>query len=177
VVFFLLLWPANLLNSVLSLILVGFDFTLSISSLCVRRRGLLYILLLSDKKVQGDSLYRLLSCTGLPFTCLVVLACLFLKEKRSCFSKRSALVNLRWSLAQLSGLLKSSWKAPNGLLILLLPITWPLILCPRPKCAFSEAGLLGYWCQGWSVPSERGWEGVLSWVPWRGGKEGGTGYS
>jgi len=106
VVFFLLLWPANLLNSVLSLILVGFDFTLSFSSLCVRRRGLLYILLLSDKKVQGDSLYRLLSCTGLPFTCLVVLACLFLKEKRS--SKRSALVNLRWSLAQLSGLLKSS---------------------------------------------------------------------
>jgi len=83
VVFFLLLWPANLLNSVLSLILVGFDFTLSFSSLCVRRRGLLYILLLSDKKVQGDSLYRLLSCTGLPFTCLVVLACLFLKEKRS----------------------------------------------------------------------------------------------
>ena len=65
-VFFLLLWPANLLNSVLSLILVGFDFTLSISSLCVRRRGLLYILLLSDKKVHGDPLYRLMPRTGPP---------------------------------------------------------------------------------------------------------------
>jgi len=67
VVFFLLLWPANLLNSVLSLILVGFDFTLSFSSLCVRRRGLLYILLLSGKKVHGDPLYRLMPRTGPPW--------------------------------------------------------------------------------------------------------------
>ena len=90
-VFFLLLWPANLLNSVLSLILVGFDFTLSFSSLCVRRRGLLYILLLSGKKVHGDPLYRLMPRTGLPLTCLCGTglpvsqreALLFLKEKRS----------------------------------------------------------------------------------------------
>jgi len=27
------------------------------------------------------------------------------------------------------------------------------------------------------VPSERGWEGVLSWVPWWGGKERGAGSS
>ena len=63
--------------------LVGFGFTLSFSSLCVRRRGLLYILLLSGKKVHGDPLYRLMPRTGLPLTCLVVLACLFLIEKRS----------------------------------------------------------------------------------------------
>ena len=47
--------------------LVGFDFTLSFSSLCVRRRGLLYILLLSGKKVHGDPLYRLMPRTGPPW--------------------------------------------------------------------------------------------------------------
>jgi len=58
-----------------------------------------------------------------------------------------------------------------------LPIPWPLILCPRPKCAFSEAGLQWYWCWGRGVPSERGWEGVLSCLPWWGGRERGTGSS
>ncbi|MFN9978669.1 MAG: hypothetical protein ACK53Y_02085, partial [bacterium] len=42
-------------------------FTLSFSSLCVRRRGLLYILLLSDKKVHWDPLYRLMPRTGPPW--------------------------------------------------------------------------------------------------------------
>ena len=54
-----------------------------------------------------------------------------------------------------------------------MPIPWPLILYPRPKCVFSEAGL--QWNSGWGrgVSSERGWEGVLSWLPWWGGGRGG----
>ena len=40
-------------------VLVGFCFTLSFSSLCVRRRGLLYILLLSGKKVHWDPVPRM----------------------------------------------------------------------------------------------------------------------
>jgi hypothetical protein len=51
------------------------DLVGSISSLCVWRCGHLLVLLLSGGKVQGDPLYRLLSRTGLPLTCLVVLAC------------------------------------------------------------------------------------------------------
>ena len=51
------------------------DLVGSISSLCVWRCGHLLVFLLSGGKVQGDSLYRLLSRTGLPLTCLVVLAC------------------------------------------------------------------------------------------------------
>ena len=127
---------------VLSLVSLEF-FTLSFSSLCVRRCSLLEMLLLSGKKVHWDPLYRLMPRTGLPFTCLCGTGLPGLHREAL---QRSAQVNLRWSLAQLSCLLKSSWKAPNGLLILLLPIPWPLILYPRPKCAFSEAGLLGYWC-------------------------------
>jgi hypothetical protein len=46
----------------------------------------------------------------------------------------------------------------------------------RPKCVFSETGL--QWYSGWGrgVSSERGWEGVLSWLswlPWWGGGRGG----
>ena len=40
--------------------LVGFVSSLSFSSLCVRRRGLLYMLLLSGEKVHWDPLYRLM---------------------------------------------------------------------------------------------------------------------
>jgi len=50
-------------------------------------------------------------------------------------------------------------------------------LYPRPKCVFSEAGL--HWYSGWGegcVP-KRGWEGVLSWLPWWGGRERGAGAS
>ena len=47
-------------------------FTLSFSSLCVRRRGLLYILLLSGEKVHWDPLYRLMPRTGPPWCVLVV---------------------------------------------------------------------------------------------------------
>jgi len=58
-------------QSVLSLVSLE-CFTLSFSSLCVRRRGLLYILLLSGKKVHWDPLYRLMPRTGPPWCVLVV---------------------------------------------------------------------------------------------------------
>ncbi len=61
------------------------------------------------------------------------------------------MVNLRWSLAQLSGLLENSWKAHNGLHILLLPNPWPLTLYQRQKCVFAEAGLNQHFGRGWSV--------------------------
>jgi hypothetical protein len=50
-------------------------------------------------------------------------------------------------------------------------------LYPRPKCAFSEAVLQWYWYWGRGVPSERGWEGALSCLPWWGGRGRGTGSS
>ncbi len=40
-----------------------------VSSLCLWRCGLLLVLLLSSRKVQRSPLYRLLPCTGLPWTC------------------------------------------------------------------------------------------------------------
>jgi hypothetical protein len=57
-VFFLLFWPANLLNSVL----VGFVSSPSVSTLCVRRCSLLEMLLLSGKKVHWDPIYSIDSC-------------------------------------------------------------------------------------------------------------------
>ncbi len=51
------------------------DLVGSVSLLGVWGCGLLLVLLLRSRKVQGDSLYRLLSRTGLPWTCPVVLAC------------------------------------------------------------------------------------------------------
>ncbi len=47
-------------------------FTLSFSSLCVRRCSLLEMLLLSGKKVHWDPLYRLTPRTGPPWCVLVV---------------------------------------------------------------------------------------------------------
>ncbi len=69
---FLLFWPANHLNSVLPLISLDCVSSLSVSSLnvsslCVRRCGLLKMLLLSGMKVQRDSSYRLLPRTGPPW--------------------------------------------------------------------------------------------------------------
>ena len=68
----LTVWPANHLNSVLPLISLDCVSSLSVSSLnvsslCVRRCGLLQMLLLSGMKVQRDSLYRLLPRTGPPW--------------------------------------------------------------------------------------------------------------
>ena len=62
-----------------------------------------------------------------------------------------------------------------------MPIPWPLILYPRPKCAFSEAGLLGYWCQGAGhIPLGKGvvlWRGGSWFLPRlpKGGWGGGAG--
>ena len=52
--------------------LVGFVSSPSVSTLCVRRCSLLEMLLLSGKKVQRDSLYRLMPRTGPPWCVLVV---------------------------------------------------------------------------------------------------------
>ncbi len=64
---FLLFWPSNHLNSVLPLISLDCVSSLSVSFLCVRRCGLLQMLLLSGKEVHWDSLYRLLPRTGPPW--------------------------------------------------------------------------------------------------------------
>jgi hypothetical protein len=67
-----LFWPANHLNSVFLLISLDCVSSLSISSLnfsslCVRRCGLLQMLLLCGNEVHWDSLYRLLPHTGPPW--------------------------------------------------------------------------------------------------------------
>ncbi len=56
-----------LVNRHLPLISLDSFSSLSVSSLCVRRCGLLQMLLLSGKEVHWDSLYRLLPRTGPPW--------------------------------------------------------------------------------------------------------------
>jgi hypothetical protein len=57
-----------------------------------------------------------------------------------------------------------------------LPIPWPLILYPRPKCVFSEAGL--QWYSGWGrgLSSERGMGGCSVLAALVGGGEGEGGW-
>ncbi len=111
-------------QSVLPLILLD-----GVSSLCVWRCGLLLVLLLSEEKVHWDSLYRLLSRTGLQWICPGCTGPAQLPQ-------RSALVNLRWSLAQLPDLVERCRLARNAPCGHLVSEMWPLIQIWRPKWGF-----------------------------------------
>ena len=122
---------------VISTVCSSSDLVGSVSSLYVWRCGHLLVFLLSGGKVQGDSLYKLLSRTGLPLTCLVVLAC----HGSSIQREGSALVIQREPLARLPDLVEKRCLARNASHGHLVSEPRPLMQIWRPKRGFSEASL------------------------------------
>ncbi len=106
------------------------DLFVRVSSLCVWRCGHLLVLLLSKEKVHWDSLYKLLAVPACHVFVLVVLA-----RSREAL-KSSALVDSRWSPAQISDLVEKCRLARNTLHDHLVSEPWPLIQIRRQKSGF-----------------------------------------
>jgi len=114
-------------QSVLSLVSLECFF-----SMCLKVWHLL-VLWLSEENVHWNSLYKLLSRTGLPW---ISSCCTGLPVSHREALLRSALVNLRWSLAQLSDLVEWCRLARSAPIGRLVPEPWLLIQIWRPKWGF-----------------------------------------